>query len=65
MFFISNLRTWRWRRHFSHSRRFKRRAPTQAISAAENIRLRKHQLTAAHEWQKVQRNYFLERHTFL
>ncbi len=66
MFFVSTFRHVRkWHKQFSHRKPFEQHSSTKEISTAEDMRLQKHHLAAVHEQQKVKRNYFLERRTFL
>lgn len=66
MFFISTVLD-RWNRQgpFSWKQPFRRRQLVNQIELKEEIRLQKHHLNAVNEHQKVKRNYFLERRTFL
>lgn len=66
MFFTPTFQhVWRWRKHFSHRQPFKQHPLNRETSTAENMRLRQHHDIAVHEQQKIARNHFLERRTFL
>jgi len=66
MFFALNFQPLRsWHKRFSHSQLFEQPSPHQHLSTAEGMRLRKHRLSVIQSQQKVQRNYFLERRTWL